>query len=290
MPRSHGLMVLRRKLALAWLAALLTAMAPVFAYAHMRLAWRRPEHCATDDAVDHGSPQHHSNPKQGAVPTAYCGFSAGAAGSIHPGTTPPSVGPRRDSGPLAVPGGRSSIPHLQQRPHPRTPVPSDSASQRFAAATCPVLFRAPVVSPREDVDRMAPSIWRPGWRPAISRGLSCYANLARRGGALADLSSSRRADRSRCRAATPPAQLPAVRSPGDTHGPRSICCRGPRRITARWTRRQCINIEDALKIFPSIIIRKRQSAMCRRRSRREPRASVKARAASFTQMACCSRR
>jgi hypothetical protein len=76
-------MVLRRNLPLAWLAVALTALAPVFAYAHIRVGANGEmiEHCAADEPADTGAQHDHSNSNRETTPHCpYCpGFSAGAA-------------------------------------------------------------------------------------------------------------------------------------------------------------------------------------------------------------------
>jgi len=117
-------MVVRRNLFLAWLAVTLTALAPVFAYAHIHVGAHGEiiEDCAADEPADTDAQHDHSNSNKGTVPHCpYCpGFSAGAAlaQGVLPSTEPVAI----DVAPVGVPHkacvGRASLRIAQQRAPP----------------------------------------------------------------------------------------------------------------------------------------------------------------------------
>jgi hypothetical protein len=116
-------MLLRRKLVIAWLALVLNALAPVFAYAHINIgaSGEIVEYCAAHDAGDTGTHQQQPDTKKGAVAHCpYCpGFSAGAALGQFGRPSPQSVGPTPlVQAALSVPYGRSSVRIAQQRAPP----------------------------------------------------------------------------------------------------------------------------------------------------------------------------
>ena len=119
-----GLMVIRRKLFVAWLALALNALAPVFAYAHIHLgvSGEIVELCAADEPGNTSDHHHHPGPKKSAVPHCqYCpGFSAGATLApivLSPSSQQAGVTQAVLSA-LAVATGRSSVRIAQQRGPP----------------------------------------------------------------------------------------------------------------------------------------------------------------------------
>lgn len=117
-------MVTRRNLLLAWLAAMLTALAPVFAYAHIHVGANGEiiEHCAADEPADADAQHDHSNSNKGTAPHCpYCpGFSAGAAlaQGVLPPTQPVAIAAASVGAPLALCFGRASLRLAQQRAPP----------------------------------------------------------------------------------------------------------------------------------------------------------------------------
>lgn len=116
-------MVGRRNLLLAWLAVTLTALAPVFAYAHIRVGANGEiiEHCPTDEAADTDA-HDHSNSNKGTVPHCpYCpGFSAGAAlaHDVLPPAKPVVIATASSCAPIVGRVGRASLRIAQQRAPP----------------------------------------------------------------------------------------------------------------------------------------------------------------------------
>lgn len=117
--------ILRGKLVVVWMALMLNALAPVFAYAHIHLGANGEilEHCAADESEGSGAhDHHHSHSKVGAVPhCSYCpGFSAGAA--LAQGAVALLQQGERPAPPvdvtLSVPTGRSSVRIAQPRGPP----------------------------------------------------------------------------------------------------------------------------------------------------------------------------
>ena len=117
-------MVVRRNLLLAWLAVTLTALAPVFAYAHIHVGAHGEiiEHCAADEPADTDAQHDHSNSNKGTVPHCpYCpGFSAGAAlaQGVLPPAQPVAIAAASVGAPLAACVGRASLRIAQQRAPP----------------------------------------------------------------------------------------------------------------------------------------------------------------------------
>lgn len=117
-------MMVRRHLYLAWLALTLSALAPIFAYAHIHVGANGEitEHCAADEFGDTDAQHEHSHSGKGAVPHCpYCpGFGAGVAlaqfglGSTGQG----DVAASQVQPPHAVLSGRSSVRIAQQRAPP----------------------------------------------------------------------------------------------------------------------------------------------------------------------------
>jgi len=118
-------MVAGRNLFLAWLAVTLTALSPVFAYAHIHVGANGEitEHCAADEPTGDADAQHHdSKPDKGTAPHCpYCpGFSAGAPlayGGLAPALQSETSAPLLRA-PHVVPSGRSSVRIAQQRAPP----------------------------------------------------------------------------------------------------------------------------------------------------------------------------
>ena len=118
-------MAVRRKLFVVWIALVLNALAPVFAYTHIQLGENGEilEHCVTDEGDSPGDHHHHHpDSKKSAAPhCVYCpGFSAGAAFASIASVPPrPCVEPAPlVFAPIAVPSGRSSIRIAHQRAPP----------------------------------------------------------------------------------------------------------------------------------------------------------------------------
>ena len=117
-------MVVRRNLLLAWLAVTLTALAPIFAYAHIHVGANGEiiEQCAADEPVDADAQHVHSNSSKGTVPHCpYCpGFCAGAAlaHGVLPLAEPVPIARASIGAPHAVHVGRASLRIAQQRAPP----------------------------------------------------------------------------------------------------------------------------------------------------------------------------
>ena len=117
-------MVVRRNLLIAWLAVTLTALAPVFAYAHIHVGAHGEiiEHCAADESADTDAQHDHSNSDKGTIPHCpYCpGFSAGAAlaQGVLPFAPAIAVSEAPAGAPLPACAGRASLRIAQQRAPP----------------------------------------------------------------------------------------------------------------------------------------------------------------------------
>jgi hypothetical protein len=117
-------MVVRPNLLLAWLAVTLTALAPIFAYAHIHVGANGEiiEHCAADEPVDADAQHDHSNSNKGKVPHCpYCpGFNAGAAlaHGVLPLAEPVPIAAVSIGAPHTVRVGRASLRIAQQRAPP----------------------------------------------------------------------------------------------------------------------------------------------------------------------------
>ncbi len=119
-----SLMLVRRKLYLAWLALTLSIMAPVLAYAHIHVGANGEiiEHCAADEPGDADAQHQSSQSGKGTVPHCpYCaGFAACVAlahGSLGPNLQG-EVSRRLLQLPYRLPSGRSSVRIAQQRAPP----------------------------------------------------------------------------------------------------------------------------------------------------------------------------
>ena len=224
------------------------------------------------------------------------------AGSFHPGTTPAK---RRvdaaDSGAACRPGRMIVDPHLAAaRPTLALLIdPDERVATVRPLRRVRFIFRAQVSSRAEMIDRMAASMsaaWMADDRPSAG-GLSCYANSrsARWRLPLPDLSSSLRCAHKRPLPRGCDASGTAALGPGhrDTYGPRQVSAAWDHRRRHRRTDgrdHQCDQRRGRTKYLPSIVVRKRHIGDVQAPIQTRTSGLGKARAASSTRTACCSRR